>query len=596
MNSDEKPFKVIGPRKVTTTGSVYRLPDSRGPVYTGDICKHMPSVGEYALPEDHIPTISPPTDEYEEAFRTACLGEPNKPPEAAAEKYEPVVVPPGSDIRPYLHADSNADSRLLNRIAGPVIVGGLGAVALLIGIVAYNASNTPRNYETTKKIYSSSAPAQSQLINERPQIELKIDTAAFDEYQRRMEEKCSNFAGSQQVYMKQVDVPEGLTFSANEPGSGAFALDINGDGTEEIYLQDGCGSGGCYGSIYQNNGSSYVKILDTPIDKISDRTVNGQPVVYNVRKHYLPEGSFTDMVLEYSWNGQEFVESDKFIMPESLSYVVENIQSSFSSRNPEKISGFLRELDGSIGTYDALRAFLQFQAPPGFTMPTGSEYVEYVRQYAIELEKNNPGLGERALTRYANDPNGFFKAVYSHSGEQIFLDISNPKSIVAVSLGLTLKRLGKSDFERHMDLWNRAQNNSGFIAAYRNATGRYPQTEEELWGAQNNVVREDKLRTHQGSSEEIGHTRTNPDGTSQYRGDIYPGATSEQIRSIQAQQQRQAIEQRGQENVNQFRQDVGRGVQQGAERSRQMINQGADAAKKTLENIFKAPPKKPPGK
>ena len=410
-----------------------------------------------------------------------------------------------------------------------------------------------------------------------PRTELDINIAAFSEYQSRREEKYNEFARSHQVNMRQITVPEGMSVPADGLGSGAFALDINGDGIEEIYLQSGCGSGGCFGSIYHDSGSGYVEILGTPIDRISSRVVNGWPVVSDARKHYLPGGGFTDMVVEYSWDGQRFIEGDKFIIPEFMPSIVYNINTYFDGRNPEKTSEFLRVLEKSIGTDYALRAWLQFQSPPGFTMPTGSEYVEYVRQYAMEVERTNPGVGERALTRYANDPAGFFAALYGRSSERSFLDISNPRSIVGVSLAMTLKRLGRSDWERHMDLWNRAQNNSGFIAAYRNATGHYPQTEEDLWSARNNVVREDKLPAIPIQDTSRFERSESPSGTIESR-TFTPGQVTgdPNYRNYQPQQQPQPAD-------HDLSRQMDRTSREGAERARQMGNQIG----KQLENIFR---------
>ena len=462
---------------------------------------------------------------------------------------------------------------------------GLGAAAA-IAILSYNNSFFSRFYSPPKN-EQAYVTGQSNSPNTPPQIDLDINTAAFNEYQRQVEERHEDFMRSRQIAesdMRQIPVPEGLPPLGDGLGAGAFAFDIEGDGTEEIYLQEGCGSGGCFGKIYQSNGSGYVEILDTPIDRISQRTVNGKPVVSDIRKHYLPRGGFTDMVVEYLWDGQRFSEHNRFMSPEFSSSVADNIRLSFDGKNPRETSEFLRALEESIGTEYSLRAFLQAQAPPGFTMPTGSEYVEYVRQYAIEVERTNPGMGGRALTRYADDPGGFFKAVYGRSSEPVFLDISNPKSIVGVSLVMTLKRLGRSDWERHMDLWNRAQNNSGFIAAHMNATGRYPQTEEELWSARNNVVREDKIPARGGGDSSNYRSWSSQSGSGSSR-TFNPVDVPGDPRYLNSRPPPQTIR----ESAGQMDRATQQHMMQGAERSRQMINQGISQGGRAVGKILRMP-------
>lgn len=354
----------------------------------------------------------------------------------------------------------------------------------------------------TPKVEPVSAPMPVEV--EPPAVELNIDTPKFDEYQRQREAKRGEFRRSRFLSgasMRRMDRNEymgkigPLLNNTSAWPSQVFGCDINGDGIEEINSDIG---------VYQERGSGFVKILDKQIHNISDITVNGYPVVYSQERKQLSDyerhiylfnsEGFIDIITEHSWNGERFEESGRFTRTEDAEPFINAIHTSFVYETPTDTNILLRELGSSLGPDNSLRAFLQFQAPVGFAMPTGSEYVEYVRQYAMELERTNPGMGERALTRYADDPAGFFSAVYGRSAEPVFLDILNPKSIAAVSLGLTLRRFGMgNDFNRHMEYWNRAQGNIGFIAAYRTATGHYPQTNGELWSAMNNVVREDKI-------------------------------------------------------------------------------------------------------
>ncbi|KHO48248.1 MAG: hypothetical protein QT00_C0001G0262 [archaeon GW2011_AR5] len=522
------------------------------------------------------------SDDGQDAFRTASFGwEPV--PRRAAPPEEPrskLYVPTGDNV----HRGETGHPSVNHHLPIKGLFLGLTAATILIG--AYNGNFFGRFYSPPKN-EQAYATGQAGGSNTPPRMNLNINTAAFNEYQRQSEERHEDFRSSRRIAgsdMRQIPVPEGLPPLGDGLGAGAFAFDIEGDGAEEIYLQEGCGSGGCSGRIYQNNGSGYVEILDTHIDSISRRTVNGKPVVSDIRKHYLPGGGFIDMVVEYSWDGQRFSTGDSFFMPEFLPPVADSIRSSFDNRNPGETSRLLGELEKTIGTDNALRAFLQAQAPPGFTMPTGSEYVEYVRQYAMEVERTNPGMGERALTRYADDPGGFFKAVYSRSSEPVFLDISNPKSVVGASLVMTLKRLGRSDWERHMDLWNRAQNKSGFIAAHMNATGRYPQTEEELWSARNNVVREDKIPAR-GSGDSSNYGSWSSQSGSGSSRTFNPVDVPGDPRYLNSRPPPQTIR----ESAGQMDRATQQGIMQGAERSRQMINQGISQGGRAVGEMLRMP-------
>lgn len=451
------------------------------------------------------------------------------------------------------------------------------------------SSKPSENQRLTREPTRTSSPAAQTEIYRGEQMpsapEIPINVEAFNRYQSQHEEKHNELTRSRQVHMREVPIPYGVRYTGDGINwSKAFAFDINGDGVEEIYMPKGCSGGDCLGYVYQNSGSGYVEILDGPIDRISisDRIVNDYPVVFVTRK---PADGFTDVEYEYLWKGQKYAESGKFIMPENLTAVAENIQMVFETENPAKRSEFLRQLEESLGAYDALRAFLQFQAPPGFTMPTGSEYVEYVQAYARKIEQTNPGMGERALSRYAGDPEGFFAALYGRSLDPVFLNISGPKSLAVVSLMMTARRLDKSDFERHMEIWDRAQRHSGFISAYKNATGYYPRTEEELWSAQNNVVREEQLRPTQSQDTSIYGRSESPYGTSESRsfelGEVPgdPRSLNSQPSVDENQQQQERKQQIDQETQDTIRREGGKVI---------------DGARNFLENLGKPPPKKPP--
>lgn len=545
----------------------------------------------------------------EEAFRTASFGGDNKPPESAARYAAPDRSGTGLPRdEPYAggaghtsesHAAGEAKekyelgkSKFLALASGAVIVVGgliLGSMNNAGNYTARNAGNSGQSY-TQQHSQPQQAQAEIYRAEQMPSApEIAINVEAFNRYQGHYEEKYNEFARSPQVHMREVPIPHGISYTGdgiNWPK--AFEFDINGDGVEEIYMPKGCtsnaGAGGrdCRGYIYQNSGSGYVEILDGPIDRISvsDRTANGYPVAFVTRKL-----AGTDVECEHLWNGQKYMESGRFVTPENLPVVVKNIQTAFEEQNPQGISNYLRQLQESIGTYGAMRAFLQFQAPPGFTVPTGSEYVEYVRAYASEVARTNPELAERILNRYADDPDSFFAALYGRSLDPVFLRFSSPKSLAAVSLMMTARGFSKGDWQRHLEFWDRAQNRIGFLAAYKDAAGAYPRNEAELWSAQNNVIREDRLRTIQ-----------SPD-TSIYRRSESPyGATeSREFNPTQVQGDHRLLSSRpmtGNQQQQERARQMDQATQQGVERGRQMFNQGINKAGEALKNILPKDPNK----
>ncbi|HLD38913.1 MAG TPA: hypothetical protein VJB05_01210, partial [archaeon] len=193
---------------------------------------------------------------------------------------------------------------------------------------------------------------------------------------------------------------------------------------------------------------------------------------------------------------------------------------------------------------------------------------------------------ERGINYTGYSPDQLRRALFS---TMISPDMLRSREGLVTVAGLSIanslaKELGMDPYSQYI---NTLAKTNGYVANYISQTGNKPNPErlsQILAYGSADAIREEELHTHQGYSEEIGHTRTNPDGSSNYTGQIYPGATAEQMREIQAQQQHDAIQQRGRENQQRFENDVRR-------RGGQVI----DGAKKAIEKIL-PPPKKPPGK
>ena len=581
MVSDEKPFKVTD-RRFTTTSFVYNLPEDKASDENTDSKTYAAKDFRYK------PREEPVGDEYDEAFRTAYLGESAEakapyessdstrasgntsytPSGAVAEKYEPVAAPHDSRVTKVSY-QANDNSGFMGVYIGAAALACLG----LMFFLGVRANNTSNNYTPTQQIYSSAPVAQPQTVQvEQPK---NSRLPAFEEYEKQRASWYNEFERSREPALTSIPLQSGLIHPAYESGAEAFALDLNEDGRNETLVRV---NNGAFSFVFSPEGQ---EILHDNIIRVSDLSTNGYLNVFTERGATWGKGAKYN--IRYAYNGQKYSDSARLMNQTDIVTMSRAIEELFGDMsNPGMMSMYLKNIEGDIGTHNALLTFMQFQAPQGVYLLGGSEYREMLRLY----DREN---GTRFLDAYANDPAGFEHATLSHAYDRLFFDTSNPKGWFLIGASAAAKSVAKdlgmdseSQFVARID---RMEQESGYVSAYRNATGRNPTLRE--WTDlkyRSNAITEDKLRTHQGYSEEIGTTHKNPDGTSQYRGNIYPGATQQQIRDIQAQQQRQAIEQRGQENLQRAQQDL----QQGAERGRQMINQGA----KQLGNIFKAPEKK----
>ena len=554
MNSDEKPFRVVDRRRFSNYSTTH------------------PAEEKYTLPKN------PVLDDPYEVFRVACASGHDKPPEATTEKYEPVpVIEPHVSVAP--HKDSNADSRFLNRVFGSVLlVGGLGlGIALYIG----NQNNTPRNYTPT-----SSSAAQTQQIyrsaTEQPQqktFRARAVPTGFREYREALASEYAEFKNGEHVTLNEIPIPPELVGRLNDPYNvpHAFSIDMNDDGINEVVLQEGCGSGGCWGQIYQKTDAGFVPIIDESVRVLSREKTNGYRNAFLIKKVYLPAGGSTDVATKYIWNGQSYQKTNIILDPDMLSETASNFRDFFKSgRDASDVQRILQELEDNLGTDNILGTILLSQLSPNIPLPEGDEYDRFLLQLSQERGINYTGYSPDQLRR----------ALFS---TMISPDMLRSREGLVTVAGLSIanslaKELGMDPYSQYI---NTLAKTNGYVANYISQTGNKPNPErlsQILAYGSADAIREEELHTHQGYSEEIGHTRTNPDGSSNYTGQIYPGATAEQMREIQAQQQHDAIQQRGRENQQRFENDVRR-------RGGQVI----DGAKKAIEKIL-PPPKKPPGK
>src|SRR3989338_7676703 len=332
MVSDEKPFKVTD-RRFTTTSFVYNLPEDKASDKNTDSKTYAAMVFRYK------PREEPVGDECDEAFRTAYLGESAEakapyessdstrasgntsytPSGAVAEKYEPVpVIEPHVSAAP--HKDSNADSRFLNRVFGSVLlVGGLGlGIALYIG----NQNNTSRNYTPPRSSYTQAQQTQRETFRAREV------SAEFRAYREALASEYAEFKNGEHVTLSEIPIPPELSNKLNDPYNvpQAFAIDMNDDGINEVVLQEGCGSGGCWGQIYQKTDTGFVTIIDESVRVLSKEKTNGYRNAFLIKKVYLPAGGFTDVATKYVWNGQTYQKAIIISDPEMLTETASNFR------------------------------------------------------------------------------------------------------------------------------------------------------------------------------------------------------------------------------------------------------------------------------
>lgn len=447
-----------------------------------------------------------------------------------------------------------------------MVIGGLGIVGLVIG----NTNIRSRNYTPSQQIYRS-APAQTRQEN----FSARQIPAEFREYRKAREAEYEELRNGEPLQLNEIPIPPEIQASVNDPAytQHAFAIDLNEDGIDEVIIQEGCGSGGCWGRVFQKTNSGYAVIIPDYIDLLSKERTNGYRNAYSGDKTYLPAGGFTNPFRKYVWNGQTYVKSEIVLDPANISDVSNNLRTFLRSGNASDAQKSLQELEERLGTDNILSAMLSSQLAPNIPLPEGDEYDRFLLQLSQDRGINYTGYSPDQLRRALFSTMISPEMLRSREGLITVAGISIANSIA--------KELGRDPYSQYL---NTLAKTNGYVTNYISQTGNKPNPERLsriLAYGSADAIQEEEVHTHQGSSEVIGTTRTNPDGTSQYIGNIYPGATQQQMRDVQAQQQRQAIEQRGQENRQKFENDMRR-------RGGQVI----DGTKKAIENIFKAPPKK----
>ena len=178
-----------------------------------------------------------------------------------------------------------------------------------------------------------------------------------------------------------------------------------------------------------------------------------------------------------------------------LSNMIDNGSSGMDIKN--NIEDFSRR----SGSLAGLNALFIASMPRNASMPTGIEYEEYVKAYYEETGVNVSGLTLDELDGM----------LFTHNMDAAFFDPTSKIGIAMLATRYAGKALGPSDYDRHVDRWNRAQHYSGNIQTFINQTGRKPNHEELYnlsWQGASGAVREDKVRTIYGTPGYVNERRS----------------------------------------------------------------------------------------
>lgn len=532
MSSGEKPFNVVDRRRFSNYSTT------------------QPAGVNYVLPN------GPASDDSDEAFRIACGSGPDK----SREKYEP-ATPHVSVAENKHHQTSNDDSSLFNKVVGSIILGGLGA-ALIAGIALKNTNNTPRNSTPPQQIYKS-APVAQEAFHAR-QI-----PPEFREYRQARANAYKEYMNAVGPVRRVPVPPELIGMTTNPDYAGGF--DLNNDGTDEIMLTTVCRDVACDNDIFQIQGAEYRKILG-PTKGIKIIPKNGYAEVFSEERVGIPGHYFWNVIVKYSWDGNAYRETDRFMIPKDLEASRSTVKSLLqASQNSPDLTKKLQILENMFGIDTALHAILSSQLPSNIPLPEGDEYDRFLLQLSQDRGINYTGYSPEQLRR------ALFTTMISPQM------LSSPEGIATVA-GLSIansiaKELGRDPYSQYM---NTLRKTNGYVDNYISRTGNNPNPERLsqilAYGAAA-AIREDELPTRSTPDNSTYREWSSPSGSGNSRtfnpsnapGD--PRYLNNQPRIDQNQQMRERAQQ-----MNQATQ----------ERMRQMGNQ----AQKHLQNILKPPPKK----
>ena len=361
-------------------------------------------------------------------------------------------------------------NRGIYTLAGLAVVGAAG----LVGYISDQTSRNPR-YQSGASANYSPLPPMSE---------------AFTTYVAGYQALNDEFKRSSGVEMTEEPVPPEIP--VNGPGTGAYGLDINDDGIKELYVIEGCGVSTCWGKLYKNENGTFRAILDDLVGPISPENVNGYRNIFRTKRVDLPGGKFTEKIIKYSWDGQQYREVKRFLRSEDVQLTSEIIGASFAQASPEQRRDTLSELEKLFGTHSALMIFANVSS--GGMIPKGME-MEYLREYSREK-------GKDFLNGYANDPEGFERMLFGNITNSVALTSGDPRGYLidgARAALMSVARDFKQDtYSKHVERMNRIEQGSGWINAFRSRTGRDPTPQEFMTlyaqGA-SGAIREDQLRT-----------------------------------------------------------------------------------------------------
>ncbi len=462
----------------------------------------------------------------------------------------------------------------------------LGGAALVLG--AFVAG---QNY---KKISTYSSSLSRVIYQAGSQEPLPPMSEAFRQYMQADRDIYNEFRRSKKLGSREVPIPPeilGKIGIATTLGGEdvAQALDINGDGIDELSVTESCGSGGCFGSTWQETGSGYVKILDDLIGIVSENEQNGYRNIFLSKKIYLPQGGFTEGVVRYTWRNGTYERERIIFPPERIKQVANDTNSFFAIESPEGRRGILKGLENVMGTHYTLMAFADMSS--GGMIPENMR-MDYLREYSRET-------GKDFLNAYADDPEGFERILFNDGVlNLVVLPPTDPRGYLLVGAKAALKSVARDlkqdPYSKHIERMNRIEQGSGWINAFRSRTGRYPTSHEFVnlyaQGAAG-AIREDQLRTH-GNPAYVNERRS---------GSITGETVSREYSPLGMPGDPRAVGARPSPNNGQeMSRQIDQATQQGLERGRQMGNQAEERARQMgnqiqnqLGNIFKKPEKPP---
>ncbi|MFA4820237.1 MAG: hypothetical protein WC613_04760, partial [Candidatus Aenigmatarchaeota archaeon] len=397
----EEPFKVVGRRRFSSYSTT------------------QPAEEKYALPTD------PLLDECDEAFRTACLGGLDEPP---SEAKEPLYVvkdrrhraQPEEETHPTYQSPRNLPSSTGSGSSkGLLATIGIGIVGLgaLYFASQYNAPQ--RNHESPS---SSVTQTQSQPIYKASRPE--VDLTSFREYRKTREAEYAELSNGEQIQLNEISIPPEIQAIVNDPAytQHAFAIDLNEDGIDEVIIQEGCGSGGCWGKVFQKTDSGYAVIISDYVDLLSKERTNGYRNVYSGNKTYLPAGGFTNPFRKYVWDGQAYVKSGVVLDPANIPDVSNNLRMFLRTGNASDAQKSLRELEERLGTDNILSAMLLSQLAPDIPLPEGDE----LDRFLIQLSEDQ-GINYRD---YVSNPEGLRRVLFGSMTNNIMMSPKTPGQLV----------------------------------------------------------------------------------------------------------------------------------------------------------------------